>query len=851
MGSTPFESSYSNSSYNSSDDDDDDLMVSFPSGPRKRIHDSRNSASSSSTTGTAEAASKGAAASQARRQSKKSDSVHSGCIVQGEMSESIKDRKISSSFELPSESSLQVVSVQAEDALDVRSSISCSATSEETSLQHDRSFRVEKKSSKLTTDGQDDISDDTNGSGSGSSDGSGSGGSSGSGSGGSSYSESSTSGSEQSRSSESGATGSEQSQSSESEAAESKHSLSQSEEVLTSGGIPYPTAAKVDKFYGWGQISESNYSQDGSYYGSSIAASMKSNRELHVGFSDQKRCDASLTESQASRSVVEDAIVEDEYDPKRPWKKKPIQLDQKSEESVAMSALSGSESGSVFGGIGKHQSDSKKMAKGEKLSLADAKSDSGKSVKSTRSSLNSDVSEMKIAKEALRKGAVGFSGIPRRPVYPRAMSIHSESEFTLTTQAQSFRKQEPFRPGPSGGLSKSVSSATLGIFHSEAHKSLGVPVQNPPARGCLRTFSTTSFLSHSSLPSISENRDPSLPYRQMNQDATSESDKNEHAKPKGPRVSFTFGGNLPRYEDQETDKFAEDGDFRPMEPRLSALTMPDINENEMGKGFDSLRSMPSLRSDSDDFNSSFGSLINPEDYRQLLNSAEVLGAGHDNVLAIVKEGDDETLDEISESSQLRPFEIEQGLSRKQGLSRNTTTFESGRYLLSGMSGTGLGHEVSNRDLSVADSSSDEDEAQPMPRINSMSVGHRQSRNSVLNRRSTFSSRCKLCFVKMRQACGRCSCLSKRTLSFAGMAVVIVGAVVALTCLYVIRNKPGSNQKRPPTPNELIQGSSPTSSPFESIQASSPTKSPSPQPTQLFTVWPTSKDTYSQKYPRPP
>ena len=823
MGSTPFESSYSNSSYNSSDDDDDDLMVSFPSGPRKRINDSRNSASSSSTTGTAEAASKGAAASQARRQSKKSDSVHSGCIVQGEMSESIKDRKISSSLELPSESSLvQVVSVQAEDALDVRSSISCSATSEETSLQHDRSFRVEKKSSKLTTDGQDDISDDT----SGGSDGSGS-------SGGSSYSESSTSGSEQSRSSESGTTGSEQSQSSESEAAESKHSLSQSEEVLTSGGIPYPTAAKVDKFYGWGQISESNYSQDGSYYGSSIAASMKSNRELHVGFSDQKRCDASLTESQASRSVVEDATVEDEYDPKRPWKKKPIQLDQKSEESVAMSALSGSESGSVFGGIGKHQSDSKKMAKGEKLSLADAKSDSGKSVKSTRSSLNSDVSEMKIAKEALRKGAVGFSGIPRRPVYPRAMSIHSESEFTLTTQAQSFRKQEPFRPGPSGVLSKSVSSATLEIFHSEAHKSLGVPVQNPPARGCLRTFSTTSFLSHSSLPSISENRDPSLPYRQMNQDATSESDKNEHAKPKGPRVSFTFGGNLPRYEDQETDKFAGDGDSR-----LSALTMPDIKENEMGKGFDSLRSMSSLRSDSDDFNSSFGSLINPEDYRQLLNSAEVLGAGHDNVLAIVKEGDDETLDEISESSQLRPFEIEQGLSRKQGLSRNTTPFESGRYLLSGMSGTGLGHEVSNRDLSVADSSSDEDEAQPRPRVNSMSVGHRQSRNSVLNRRSTFSSRCKLCFVKMRQACGRCSCLSKRTLSFAGMAVVIVGAVVALTCLYVIRNKPGSNQKRPPTPNELIQGSSPT-------------KSPSPQPTQLFTLWPTSKDTYSQKYPRRP
>jgi hypothetical protein len=77
-----------------------------------------------------------------------------------------------------------------------------------------------------------------------------------------------------------------------------------------------------------------------------------------------------------------------------------------------------------------------------------------------------------------------------------------------------------------------------------------------------------------------------------------------------------------------------------------------------------------------------------------------------------------------------------------------------------------------------------------------------------------------------------------------VAVVIVGTIAVLTCLYAIQNKPGSNQKPPQTPNELDQGSSPTKS-------SSPTQSPSSQPTQLFSLWPTSKDTYSQKYPRPP
>ena len=811
MRSTQIESSSTNSSYYSSDDDDDDdddLMVSFPSGPRKRIGHGRNSASSrsenSSTTGTAEAAFKGAAASQARRRSKKSDSVHLGCIVQEEMSESI--------LGLPSESSSQIVSVQAEDAIDVRSSISCSATSEETSMQHDSNLRVEKKSSKLATDEQDDSSDDSSCSGS-------------------SSSESSATGSEQSRSSESGT-------SSESEGTESKHSLSQSEEVLTSGGIPYPTASKMENFYGWGQISESNYSQDGSYYGSSIAASMKSNRELHVGFSNQKRCDASLTESQASRSIVEEALVEDEYDPKRPWIKKPMQLDQKSEESVAMSALSGSESGSVFIGNANYHSDSKKLAKGGKFSFAVAKSDTGKSVKSTRSSLNSDLSDLKIAKEALRRGAVGFSGVPRRPVHPRAMSIISESEFTLTSQAQSYRKQEPFRPGPAGALNKSASNSTLEMFYSEAHTSLGVPVQTPPARSHLRSFSTTSFMSHSSLPSISENRDPSHHYRQLNQDTTSESDINDHEKQKGPRVTFTFGVNLPQSEDQETDKFAGDGDFQRAERGMSALTMPDVNESETGNGNESLRIPFSNqdRSNSDEFGSSFGSL-DTEDCGQLLKSAELFNVGRDSTLARVEEGDDEAPDDdISEASKLRPFE------REQGSSHNINKYDSDRYLLQGMSGTGL--DTSNRDLSVAESSSDEDEAHPMPLRNSISIGFRQARSRISHRRSTFSSRCKLCCIKMRQACGRCSCLNKRTLSFAGVAVVIVGTIAVLTCLYAIQNKPGSNQKPPQTPNELDQGSSPTKS-------SSPTQSPSSQPTQLFSLWPTSKDTYSQKYPRPP
>ena len=122
--------------------------------------------------------------------------------------------------------------------------------------------------------------------------------------------------------------------------------------------------------------------------------------------------------------------MEDEYDPKRPWKKKPAGLhedtnqNEGSEGSFAMSALSNSDAGTVFvdvsvAGMGTNhdpqtstmnlnQDESNQSNEGlknpggldiDKVSNPD--DDEGKSNNSFRSSLNSDISELNVAKKAL------------------------------------------------------------------------------------------------------------------------------------------------------------------------------------------------------------------------------------------------------------------------------------------------------------------------------------------------------------------------------------------------------------------------------------------------------------------
>ncbi|GFH52386.1 predicted protein [Chaetoceros tenuissimus] len=243
--------------------------------------------------------------------------------------------------------------------------------------------------------------------------------------------------------------------------------------------IPYPQAQPVSSgtFYGWGEIPPSESSFNGSQYLDSSVASSKMSQDLMVGFGIGQRCDVSVTDSQASQSVSVVNPMEDEYDPKRPWKKKPIELelDQKSHKS-AMSVLSGSvESGSVA--QHEHQKDDGSTSDTSQV----------KSVKSGKSSLNSDISVVKVAKQALKLGTVKTE-LPR-PIIPRY-------------QSQKQRKLEPFRPGPATstkGMPKNVSFATLDGIYREHQANLGV--SSGPSTRKLSFYS----YANNSLTSIDEN----------------------------------------------------------------------------------------------------------------------------------------------------------------------------------------------------------------------------------------------------------------------------------------------------------------------------------------------------------
>lgn len=708
MQSSSSESEYTDINYESSHDDS--LMVSFPSRPRKSNRTGRGSISSQSeSSDTIRVSSKDGdvTVSQADSQSKNSIAQQAGPVTHGDSFKSIKGSKESPSLLILSENE-EEIDAHADGARDVKSSISCSATSEETSLNHDTILTVQNT---LSGSSDHDHSD----------------------------SDSSDTSDEDSSSSCS---------SSESETTESEQSQSHSE-VST---IPYPTAGTSTEFYGWGEISESDHSQDGSYYRSSNASSVKSNRTFHVGFSDRNRCDVSLTESQASRSVIEEEFIEDEYDPKRPWKKRPaeLELDQISEKSFAMSALSGSESGSIFFDNGDCKSkakevgylcDNQETSKGGKSVYLDTKSEeSGESVKSTRSSLNSDLSVLKVAKEALRKGSVSLSEVPRRT---------SESKFTLTTQAQSMTKHEPFRPGPT--LTNSTTHATQEILHTEANKPLGISVQRPqarPARSKHRAFPKMGLMVDSSLPSINENGDSLFDNDLMN--------------------------------------------------KLQSEVTPDSD----------------------------------------LNVADFRARAASSPLASIEEGEDEAVD--LNSSRLPAHLDTKNLSPEQ-----PSAEDSARYIFQDGSGNSLDHEGSctdldldldlEVDLSVADSSDDEDEFRPMARRTSLSLGLQQARHGLSTRRIRRSNRSALCCRKMRQSCGRCKYMSKRTLFLAAATITILVVSLVMVLVYTI---PQDQELNKDLPSKLIESISP------SPQPSSPSSQPS---TKVFTLWPTPLDTYTQKY----
>lgn len=291
-------------------------------------------------------------------------------------------------------------------------------------------------------------------------------------------------------------------------------------------------------FFGWDDIAPSE-----SDYGSASLASSAQHEErmeLQMDFPDQERhaCNASLSESQASVSTKDEPLVEDEYDPRRPWRKAPVIEVESVSGKTDTSALSSRSSGSIFiGGVTLGQSKhSAKTGKSEETAVKtnkradlgsligndiinDSKSEEGKSARSGKSS---EISELRVANAALKRSGNELSGV-ERPTIQRHISLLSDSNFTLTTQV--YRRQEPFRPGPSSlahksGLARSKdSTATLDKLYLTSNKDLndmfGAPSileEQNPTRG-LALNRDTSFRSLGSvamgaslrsLPSINE-----------------------------------------------------------------------------------------------------------------------------------------------------------------------------------------------------------------------------------------------------------------------------------------------------------------------------------------------------------
>jgi hypothetical protein len=780
-------------------DNDDDLMVSFPQGPRirKHSHDSHSHDShshshshshsqiiprhhdiSSSSDANADAdadansGAQSAAASQASVTTCSSGDTNTNTSTGTGMSKSTSD----------SIHGLSVNMNSLNGTNDAKSSISCSSTSDATSARYDvtatssKSIWSEKKN--IVTIEKVSEGDSSSSSSSGT-----------------------PSGSD---------TSSNNAEESLSEKTESQGS--------TSCGIPYPTASKKSLiYYGWGDIppSESNFSQDDSQYISSQDGSIRSNRMLFAEFPDRQRCDVSLTESQATGGngmQVEEVMVEDEYDTKRPWKKRPVDLEmdeeQRSERSFAVSALSGSDTGTVFVDVAApgpgpvenkpHNPENTKSSMGDNLDLGEpaAQSDEGKSVKSARSSLNSEISELNVAKEALQKSSIALSNVQRQ-VYPRNMSMRSGSDFTLTSQP--FRKPEPFRPGPetptAAGMrhvNSSVTLNTLENIYEETGQTLGVPLPpNPPPRSRkLRALSSMSMASSSpSLPSIIENpsRGTQQEFFKQASDLTM-----EDTEPNNQGIM------VPRARDR----------------RISELTIPDINMDEEN----SFRARPTeleKQNSSNDFSISSGSL-NTEDNNQ---TAKLF-----------------RLDEIDDEDQQESTDYAQSIGKQ-----DIETYDSARFgFLAEDSGRSFLNDDGIGELSIAESSDDEDEQRQMTQRFSRRNSGGDSTISFTYRRY----KCTHCCRRLKQRFSRCCCLYRKALTAGALATILVASSLVVMFLFVI-----PKGKQSDGPQGLSKGGS--NSPEFISQTPTSSLSPTIAPTQVFTLWPTATDTYKQKYPPPP
>lgn len=225
--------------------------------------------------------------------------------------------------------------------------------------------------------------------------------------------------------------------------------------------------AKESKFYGWGECSDSAFSESGSE-----AQSAKDKIELYVAFPDGEELDASVTDSALSQQF-EDVIMEDEYDSRRPWLKAP-EVDQVSYESISRSSMYDGDSDIHVIGIAEDESRRTKVSTlsgihslvkskskndkqinaspkvGTLISTKENGSENGKSNDDIIS--GSDISELLEAKAALRHAQFSLAGYSsshsKSTNKNSAFSISSLKADKIMYSTPVYRRPEPFRPGP-------------------------------------------------------------------------------------------------------------------------------------------------------------------------------------------------------------------------------------------------------------------------------------------------------------------------------------------------------------------------------------------------------------------
>ena len=761
--------------------------------------------------------------------------------------------------------SMNGVSVQLnpDNDVDAKSSISCSSTSDETSiLKHDtnNSFDVQKETSESKVDEEleagevahidvDEDNDDTD----------------------DEDEDNDDTADEEDEDNdhanyEDNEDNDENEDSSGSDETDSGDSSSEESEADVKAPIPYPNASKKVVYYGWGEpaYSESNFSQDDSQYLSSQDGSVKSNQMLFAEFPDRQRCDASLTESQATGSKAEDVMVEDEYDPKRPWKKRPVELelemDQRSERSIAMSVLSGSDAGSVFmdtatmGAVEQNSIDVKGTRGEADTTKSGAQNDDEKSARSGKStkSLNSDISELNVAKEALRISSKSTANIERQ-VNPRGIT-KLDSDFTLT--APSFRKPEPFRPGPGTaetGLRHATSSNTLNTLdqmYQEIAHNLGVPLPpNPapkPRHRKLRSFSSMSLFSTHSLPSIIENpihttsdlgnevilgrSNGARSFKMQVSDLTLDVQSSGPGIPQSRRRLNSSDRN---------SSLSSEVRCTPMDRRVSAMTLPDMDEE--GRG-DSLRWAQRMNSRGDSRGSNGDisvSTLDTDDGNQILRSSVLVSVQDPSAtskLFRLDELDDEDGEKVQNNMEHRN-------TRDKAPPLLTSNSDQFNTLIRENASRFDDHDLGTLEISIADSSSDEDEERPITRRtssqrHSFSTGFQQASTSFSYRRYTILNRCTHCCRRMKQKCCALSCQNRRTIAILVAASIVAVASFAMLFVFVILN---DNDAAGKDSESIIN---------EQVNIPLPSFSPTLSPSRQFTLWPTAEDTYTKKYPPP-